>query len=128
MKTPLLVCEACGGRNFRRSRRKSLSDLLRMAAGQYPFRCLDCNRRVWTSIWLFSKLIYAKCPKCLGMQLTGWDHKHYHHTFWWNLRATFGAHRYRCPHCRCNFLSFRPCADLRITAEGAESRASAGGS
>ncbi|HEX7359100.1 MAG TPA: hypothetical protein VF283_01275 [Bryobacteraceae bacterium] len=110
MKTPLLVCTSCGGRNFRRSRRTSLFDLLRMAAGQYPFRCLDCNQRVWASVWLFSKLLYAKCPKCLGMQLTGWDHKHYHHTFWWNLRATFGAHRYRCPRCRCNFLSFRPSA------------------
>lgn len=108
MKTPLLICDGCGGRNFRRSRRKSVSDLLRMAVGRYPFRCLDCNRRVWVSIWMFSKLAYAKCPKCLNLELTEWDHKRYHHTFWWKLRATFGAHRYRCARCRYNFLSFRP--------------------
>src|SRR5579875_2592696 len=66
--------------------------------------------------WSFSKLAYAKCPKCLGLQLTTWDLKHYRLTFWRNLCLTFGAHPYRCEGCRCNFLSFRPCAAGSMTA------------
>lgn len=109
MKSPLLICSYCGGRNFRRSRKKSFSDFLKMSVGIYPFRCLDCNQRVWFSIWLLSKLQYAKCPKCLGLQLTTWDRKYYRQTFLRNLMMTFGAHRYRCQSCRYNFLSFRRC-------------------
>ncbi len=115
MKTPLLVCPSCGSRNFRRSRKRSFSDLLKMAIGLYPFRCLDCTRRIWVNVWFFSKLAYAKCPKCLGLQLTTWDLKHYRLTFWRNLCLTFGAHPYRCEGCRCNFLSFRPCAAGSMT-------------
>jgi len=35
-------------------------------------------------------------------------------SFWKNLLGTFGAHRYRCPSCRHNFLSFRP-SEHRVT-------------
>jgi len=87
-----------------------------MALGIYPFRCLDCNQRGWVNIWLFSKLQYAKCPKCLGMKLTAWPRKHYHLNFLNKLLMTFGANRYRCITCRCNFLSFRPCELLDAAA------------
>lgn len=79
-----------------------------MALGIYPFRCLDCKQRVWVNIWLFSKLHFAKCPKCLGLELTTWPRKHYRLHFWSKLALTFGAHPYRCSVCRHNFLSFRP--------------------
>jgi DNA-directed RNA polymerase subunit RPC12/RpoP len=79
-----------------------------MALGIYPFRCLGCNRRVWVNVWLFSQLRYAKCPNCLGHELTNWPRSHYRVSVWSNLLMTFGAHRYRCAGCRYNFLSFRP--------------------
>lgn len=79
-----------------------------MLLGSYPFRCVDCGQRFWINIWLFSKLAYAKCPKCLGLELGGWPTKHYRMPFWKSLLTTFGAHRYRCSACRCNFISFRP--------------------
>lgn len=108
MKRSAISCPSCGGLSLRRSRRQSWIEYVNMAAGIYPFRCLDCNERSWIGIWLFSRILYAKCPKCLGLELTGWPTKHYHMSLWRNLLATFGAHRYRCKTCRCNFLSFRP--------------------
>jgi len=79
-----------------------------MAMGIYPFRCIECNHRFPVNVWLFSKLAFAKCPKCLGGELGGWPQKHYRLPFWKNLLITFGAHRYRCSNCRCRFISFRP--------------------
>lgn len=108
MRPSAIACPYCGGSSLRRSRRKAWFEFLGMMVGRYPFRCLDCNQRSWLSIWLFSRMIYAKCPKCLGSQLTSWSLKHHHLNLWQNLFSTFGAHRYRCAACRCNFLSFRP--------------------
>lgn len=108
MKQSAIACPYCGGLNLRRSRRQAWFEFLGMIFGRYPFRCLDCNQRSWVSVWLFSRLRYAKCPKCLGLELTGWPRKHHHLTLWGNLLSTFGAHRYRCSKCRCNFLSLRP--------------------
>ncbi len=108
MRTPAYHCQFCGSFNLRRSRQQSKLETLKMLLGSYPFRCLDCNRRFFINIWLFSKLAYAKCPKCLTRDLTGWPRRHYHLSFWKNLLATFGAHRYRCNACRHSFLSFRP--------------------
>ncbi len=79
-----------------------------MLVGIYPFRCLDCDARVWVSVWLFEKLPFAKCPKCLSIDLTPWPEKHFHPSLWHKLLVTLGAHRYRCMPCRHNFLSFRP--------------------
>lgn len=108
MRTPGYACQYCGSFNLRRSRRQSLVEIGKMVLGSYPFRCVACNQRVWVNVWLFSQLPYAKCPKCLGLELTNWPRTHYHSTLWNNLLMTFGANRYRCMGCRHNFLSFRP--------------------
>jgi hypothetical protein len=108
MKIPGLICASCGGEDLRRSRRQTVFEAVRMAVGLYPFRCLRCESRFWVSVWLFSKLPFAKCPRCLRMQLTVCPEKHFHSTLWRNLLLTFGAHRYRCSACRYNFCSFRP--------------------
>jgi DNA-directed RNA polymerase subunit RPC12/RpoP len=108
MKPGAIACPYCGGLSLRRSRRKAWFEFFGMLFGRYPFRCLDCNQRSWVSIWLFSRLKYAKCPKCLGLELTGWPRKRHRLNLWRNLLSTFGAHRYRCAKCRYNFLSFRP--------------------
>ena len=79
-----------------------------MAIGTYPFRCLDCNARFSVNVFFLSRLAFAKCPKCLRMELTSWQHKSYHLGLLTKLMITFGARRYRCAACRCNFVSFRP--------------------
>lgn len=111
MKPSAIPCPYCGRLSLRRSRRKAWFEFLGMMFGSYPFRCLDCNQRFWLNIWLFSRLRYAKCPKCLGLQLTGWPRRTHRLNLWQNLLSTFGAHRYRCSKCRHNFLSFRPYRD-----------------
>jgi len=88
-----------------------------MTLGSYPFRCGDCNQRSWVSIWLVSRLRYAKCPKCLGLELTPWSRRHYRLSFWKNLLSTFGARRYRCAACRYYFLSFRPACGMKPQQE-----------
>jgi len=108
MRSVPYACQHCGSSSLRRSRRQSVVEIGKMALGVYPFRCLDCHQRSWVNIWLFSKLPYAKCPKCLGLELTTWPRKHYHVNLWNKLLMTFGAHRYRCSICRENFLSFKP--------------------
>ena len=79
-----------------------------MAFGVYPFRCMDCGWRMWVSVWLFGSLGLAKCPKCLRTELVTWPEKYFRASIWRSLMYTFGAHRYRCNACRCNFISFRP--------------------
>jgi DNA-directed RNA polymerase subunit RPC12/RpoP len=88
-----------------------------MARGNYPFRCLSCSHRFWGSIWMFSIWQYAKCPKCLGLELSVWPRRSYHLSLGSKLRLTLGGHPYRCARCRCNFVSFRPLA--RFAQNGA---------
>ena len=120
MRTRVLTCPNCGGDSVRRSKRQSSLEFLRMAFGVYPFRCLHCGVRFWVSVWLFSKLGFAKCPKCLSLELTVWPQKYFHPTLWRNLLLTFGAHRYRCGPCRHNFLSFRPRHSGHVLDSGPE--------
>jgi hypothetical protein len=103
-----LVCPDCGGSTIRLSRRQNMAELSRMAFGNYPFRCLGCNQRFWANIWLWSVWKYAKCPRCLGLDLTTWSHNMQHLSYWKKLLLTLGARRHRCSRCRCNFVSFRP--------------------
>jgi DNA-directed RNA polymerase subunit RPC12/RpoP len=103
-------CEACGSSNIRRSRRKSFAEMARMAIGQYPFRCLDCHHRFLLNVWLFAKLRYAKCPRCLGPELTTWPARRRARVRY-QILVVFGAHRYRCSGCRKNFVSFLPRQD-----------------
>jgi transposase-like protein len=105
-----VTCDYCGSAHLRRSRRQSNSELLKMALGTYPFRCLDCNSRFSVNVLLLSRLAYAKCRKCLSMELTNWPRKGYHVSLAKKLMLTFGARRYRCAACRYNFVSFRPLA------------------
>ena len=108
MKIAALVCEQCGGRDIRLARLQSFGERLRTLIGVYPFRCRDCQHRFSVSVWLFSKLAFAKCPRCLRTELTTWSRKFYNPGFAANMAITFGAQKYRCTACRCNFVSFRP--------------------
>ena len=108
MRTPIVLCANCGSESVRRSKRQSFGELVRMYMGVYPFRCMDCDTRFWVSIWLFSKLPFAKCPKCLNVQLSVWPAKYFAPNLWRSVAIMFGARRYRCMPCRHNFVSFRP--------------------
>ena len=108
MKIPALTCAHCGGRDVRRARLQSWTERILTLAGIYPFRCRDCQTRFRLSIWLLSKLQYAKCPKCLRVELSTWSRKYYRAGLWASFLVTFGAQKYRCTACRCNFVSFRP--------------------
>lgn len=108
MRDPVLVCTSCGSENVRRSKRQSLWEIPQMAMGIYPFRCMNCSARFWASVWLLSRLAYAKCPRCLGMDLTTWPAKYFAPKLWNKIATFFGAQRYRCQACRKHFVSFRP--------------------
>lgn len=107
MKPSLFRCESCGSARVKQSQRRTSLQYARMLFGDYQLHCLDCNRRFHVNILLVSKILHAKCPKCLGMKLDRWDPKHYHVPRWKTLLISLGAHRYRCTRCRFNFVSFR---------------------
>jgi hypothetical protein len=115
-----LICPDCGNSAIRLSRRQNMGELSKMALGSYPFRCLGCNQRFWANIWLWSVWRYAKCPRCLGLDLTTWSHKTQHLGYWKKLLLTMGARRHRCARCRCNFVSFRPRSPIGSPAPALE--------
>lgn len=119
MKLSLFPCVNCGSTELRRSRLHSRGEWLQAMLGSYPFRCLRCNQRFSINIWLWSRLAFAKCPKCLRAELSSWPAKNYRLPFWKNLLMSFGAHRYRCAACRHRFVSFRPLE--KATAENKHS-------
>jgi DNA-directed RNA polymerase subunit RPC12/RpoP len=120
MRVPIVLCDVCGSTSVRRSKRQSFSELVRMYLGIYPFRCMDCTARFWVSVWLVSKLPFAKCPKCLNVQLTVWPEKYFAPNVWRNLAILLGARRYRCMPCRHNFVSFRPRLPDSAVLDGAD--------
>ena len=79
-----------------------------MMMGVYPFRCNSCNDRFWASVWLFSVWKWAKCPRCLNLNLTDWPKRHYRNSLWAQALTALGAQKHRCSRCRLNFVSFRP--------------------
>jgi hypothetical protein len=107
LKIADLECEQCGSRNVRRARLCGMKDRIRILIGAYPFRCRDCQTRFIAEVLLLSKLSYAKCPRCLRTELSAWSRRHYNPGFAANLLIELGARKYRCPACRCNFVSFR---------------------
>lgn len=108
MNIPSLECANCGSKQIRRARYANWAERLRGVIGIHPFRCRRCTHRFSVSIWLFGKLRYAKCPRCLRLELTTWSRRYYKVGFLKNFLIAFGAQKYRCPACRCNFVSFRP--------------------
>ena len=108
MNIPSLECAHCGSRQIRRARYLNWGERLRGVLGIHPFRCRKCTHRFLVSVWLFGKLRYAKCPRCLRLELTTWSRRYYKVGFIKTFLVVFGAQKYRCPACRCNFVSFRP--------------------
>jgi len=51
-------------------------------------------------------MFYAQCPRCLRQDLSTWERRHYHAPASMQILMLFGANRWRCEACRCNFVSF----------------------
>jgi len=90
-----LSCPNCGASTVRRSRRVNSSEMVRMMLGVYPFRCTTCGDRFWANVWLFNSWRWAKCPRCLNLNLTDWPKRHYHVTTWAQILSTLGAKKHR---------------------------------
>jgi hypothetical protein len=108
MSDAALSCPKCGSSSVRRSRRANTAEMTRMMMGVYPFRCNSCNDRFWASIWLFSVWKWAKCPRCLNLNLTDWPKRHHRISLWVQIMTMLGAQKHRCSRCRNNFVSFHP--------------------
>jgi DNA-directed RNA polymerase subunit RPC12/RpoP len=102
-----LNCPKCGSSTVRRSRRANAAEMVRMMIGVYPFRCTTCGDRFWANVWLFNSWKWAKCPRCLNLNLTDWPKRHYRSSTWGQILTTLGGQRHRCSRCRHNFISFR---------------------
>jgi hypothetical protein len=102
-----MVCPKCGSKSLRFSHLRSASERIRSLFGIRPIRCRDCRTRFPERLWKLSELRYARCPKCLRMNLVFWSENHYRIRLSQNIFLFFGAKRYRCDACRYNFVSFR---------------------
>jgi hypothetical protein len=108
-------CPGCGGRNLRYAHLRSPSEKIARLAGIRPLRCRDCRQRFVHRTWHLSNLSQARCPTCMGAELTCWSPNHYHVSFGKGLLLFLGAHPYRCERCRCNFVSFRKRKRKRVS-------------
>lgn len=116
-------CPSCGSRNLRYAYLRNPSEKIAKLAGVRPLRCRDCRQRFVHRTWNLSNLSQARCPTCMGADLTTWSPVHYHVSFGRGLLLFFGAHPYRCERCRCNFVSFRKRKRRRVSRrrQGAKS-------
>ena len=108
-----IVCEYCGSDKLRLSRWHSTKEKLRIALGTYPFRCLSCEGRFYANVFLLSRLAYAKCPKCLSLDIS-YSKRTFRPGLLRRFMLTFGARRCRCDNCRYMFVSFRPLSHPQI--------------
>lgn len=106
-----LSCPKCGTREIRVSHKKDILEEIKALFGVYPLRCRKCRFRWSTSAWADGAWKYARCPRCYRQDLTTWSEQYYHPPRWTVIMLRSGATPYRCPTCRCNFASFRPCKE-----------------
>lgn len=106
-----LSCPKCGARDARVLHRQTIAEVLRGLVGICPLRCRRCRHRWETSAWAESAWKYAHCPRCYRQKLTTWSEQYYHPPRWTVILLRLGATPYRCPACRCNFASYRPCKE-----------------
>lgn len=106
-----LVCPRCGTRETKVAPRVGFVEFLKGLVGTYPLKCRRCQHRWLTSAWEEGAWKYARCPRCYRQELTTWSERYYHPPLWTVTLLRLGATPYRCPACRCNFASFRPCKE-----------------
>lgn len=103
-----IVCPHCDSHKVKPASPRGFRERLLSLFGYEPARCSDCgNHFLAMPAGGLGAATYAKCPRCLRMDLTTWDPKYYRASSWLELKVWFGAHRWRCEPCRTNFVSFR---------------------
>jgi hypothetical protein len=105
------TCPSCGGHSLRASKIRGAVERLRSFVGIFPFRCRQCGARFSTSLWDPGNWRYARCPNCLGTELSRWSEHYYNAPPGLRMLVRLGATRYRCEFCRRNFASFRACKE-----------------
>jgi hypothetical protein len=108
---PFGTCPSCGGHNLRTSKLRGFAERLQSLVGFCPFRCRQCGTRFRTLLWDLRSWKYARCPSCLGTELSRWSEHYYNAPLSVRLMVGLGATRYRCELCRQNFASFRLCKE-----------------
>jgi len=104
-------CPSCGSSSLRSSKIRGAKERFKSFFGITPFRCRQCSERFSAPIWNLRAARYARCPKCLRMELSTWSEQFYLAPLGTRLYLRIGATPYRCEFCRCNFASFRPCKE-----------------
>ncbi len=105
------ACPSCGTRDVRLSRSRTFSESLLEVVGVYSLRCKRCDTRFRRSVWNLRNVVYARCPRCLRMELSTWSEQYYNPPLGTIVKLRLGATPYRCEFCRCNFASFRACKE-----------------
>lgn len=116
-------CPKCGSRQLRQASCRNFGERLGSWLGSPPIRCMQCSYRFRTAVWRLFDLLFARCPRCYGMELGSWDLKHYNARGLTRLLVTIGARRVRCDRCRHNFVSFRPRKRFGLRTETGDSTA-----
>jgi hypothetical protein len=106
-----IACPSCGSSNLRSSQVRGSAEKFKSFFGFLPFRCRQCSERFTSTIWNLRVIRYARCPKCLRMELSTWSEQFYLAPLSTRLFLRMGATPYRCEFCRCNFASFRRCKE-----------------
>ncbi len=124
-----VACPKCGAKNIRTSRVRTVSERIQSLGGICPFRCRACSHRFSAPVWDLATWRYARCPKCLRIELSTWSEQYYNPPWTTTFLLRIGATPYRCEFCRCNFASFRACKERfswrRRRAAAAEAQAEA---
>lgn len=107
-KNPMqLECPECGSTRVRHSQPKHFGEKVLDVLGFPHMRCSECEERWAESLWRFTEFFYARCPRCMRLDLVRWEETYYHVPYRWKVQIALGAKKVRCRPCRHNFLSFR---------------------
>jgi hypothetical protein len=104
-----IKCPACNSRNVRSSLSQTFFERVAKAFGFFQLRCRECDTRFTRAIWDALNVIYARCPRCYGLELSLWSPSYYRPPASWKFMMAIGGRPRRCEFCRKNFVSFRPC-------------------
>ncbi len=102
-----VCCPKCGSRFLKIAKISGAGIRFAALRGIHALQCGDCKNRFTGRTLVVSDVRYARCPKCLRMDLNLWSEREFQGTRWMRMLIRMGARRLRCEYCRFNFASFR---------------------
>ena len=104
-----IICPKCGSGHVKPVHARTLRERFLKLVADDCARWSSCGHRFMaTPTGNLGNVTFARCPRCLRMDLGTWDPKYYRPSLWMEFKVWFGANRWRCEPCRTNFVSFRP--------------------